>query len=217
VAQAEHGRSAPGFVGADAFEHGRPVVQRMRERADGDLVGVNERAVEPHAFARRCSCDHGHISVVVTAPYAADPTLAAYFAKTPPRKLGSGARQERKRSSITAAGTARSSERASTSMTISSPSRTAASGPPAAASGAACPIINPRVPPLKRPSVTSATLSPKPAPTIAAVTLSISRIPGPPLGPSYAMTTTSPGAIVSSRIACIARSSELKTRAGPRW
>ena len=41
-----------------------------------------------------------------------------------------------------------------------------------------------RVAPEKRPSVSSATSSPSPAPTRAAVTASISRMPGPPRGPS---------------------------------
>ena len=65
-------------------------------------------------------------------------------------------------------------------MTMMSPSRTAAIGPPRAASGATWPTMKPRVAPEKRPSVISATDSPSPAPTIAAVTASISRIPGPP-------------------------------------
>ena len=56
--------------------------------------------------------------------------------------------------------------------------------PPEAASGATWPTMNPRVAPLNRPSVISATLSDNPAPTIAPVTPSISRIPGPPRGPS---------------------------------
>ena len=57
-------------------------------------------------------------------------------------------------------------------------------GPPAAASGATCPAMRPWVAPLKRPSVSSATESPSPSPTSAAVTPSISRMPGPPRGPS---------------------------------
>ena len=73
---------------------------------------------------------------------------------------------------------------ASTSIVITSPSRSAASGPPRAASGATWPTISPRVAPEKRPSVTSATDSPSPTPTTDDVTLSISRIPGPPAGPS---------------------------------
>src|SRR5882762_6531589 len=62
-----------------------------------------------------------------------------------------------------------SSFRCSTSMTIESPSRSAAIGPPTAASGATWPTIRPRVAPLKRPSVRSATDSPRPSPTGAAV------------------------------------------------
>ena len=42
----------------------------------------------------------------------------------------------------------------------------------------------PRVAPENRPSVMRATLSPRPMPQMALVGLSISRIPGPPLGPS---------------------------------
>ena len=67
---------------------------------------------------------------------------------------------------------------------MTSPSRSAARGPPRAASGETWPTMSPRVAPEKRPSVTSATDSPRPAPTTDAVTLSISRIPGPPAGPS---------------------------------
>jgi len=44
--------------------------------------------------------------------------------------------------------------------------------------------MNPRVTPENRPSVTSATDSPSPVPITDAVTLSISRMPGPPAGPS---------------------------------
>ena len=70
------------------------------------------------------------------------------------------------------------------SMVTRSPSSSTASGPPRAASGATWPTISPRVAPEKRPSVTSATVSPSPAPTTDEVTLSISRMPGPPAGPS---------------------------------
>ena len=56
--------------------------------------------------------------------------------------------------------------------------------PPAAASGETCPIEAPRVAPEKRPSVISATLAPNPIPVMAAVGCNISRIPGPPFGPS---------------------------------
>ena len=56
------------------------------------------------------------------------------------------------------------------SSVTSSPSRIAAIGPPRAASGATWPAISPRVAPLKRPSVSSATSAPRPSPTNAAVT-----------------------------------------------
>ena len=56
--------------------------------------------------------------------------------------------------------------------------------PPAAASGQTCPIAAPRVAPENLPSVMSATVSPSPAPTMDEVGESISRMPGPPLGPS---------------------------------
>ena len=77
--------------------------------------------------------------------------------------------------------------------------------------------MKPWVAPEKRPSVSSATLSPRPAPTIAPVTASISRMPGPPAGPSLRMTTTSPALICPAVTAAIAASSPSKTRAGPLW
>ena len=52
------------------------------------------------------------------------------------------------------------------------------------AAGATWPMQNPWVPPEKRPSVTSAQSRSRPAPTSAPVIESISRIPGPPFGPS---------------------------------
>ena len=50
----------------------------------------------------------------------------------------------------------------------------------------------------------------------AAVSASISRIPGPPFGPSYRMTTTSPALICFAFTAAKASSSLLNTLAGPR-
>ena len=70
------------------------------------------------------------------------------------------------------------------SRTIGSPSWTNAIGPPSTASGATWPTHSPVVPPENRPSVSSSTSLPSPAPLIAPVTASISRMPGPPLGPS---------------------------------
>ncbi len=75
--------------------------------------------------------------------------------------------------------------------------------------------MKPCVAPEKRPSVISATDSPRPSPTIAAVTDSISRIPGPPAGPSPRITTTSPSPISFASTAAIAASSPSNTRAGP--
>ena len=56
--------------------------------------------------------------------------------------------------------------------------------PPTAASGATWPTTSPYVPPENRPSVIRPTASPSPAPMMAEVGDSISRIPGPPFGPS---------------------------------
>ena len=69
-------------------------------------------------------------------------------------------------------------------MDIISPSSTRAIGPPTAASGETCPMDAPLEAPENRPSVIKATLEPKPMPAIADVGLSISLMPGPPLGPS---------------------------------
>src|SRR4051812_17535699 len=77
-----------------------------------------------------------------------------------------------------------SSVRLATSRVIGSPSRTNAIGPPSTASGAMWPTHSPVVPPENRPSVISRTSLPRPAPLMAPVIASISRIPGPPFGPS---------------------------------
>ena len=57
-------------------------------------------------------------------------------------------------------------------------------GPPAAASGLTCPMQGPLLAPEKRPSVMRATEWSSPMPQMAEVGVSISRIPGPPAGPS---------------------------------
>ena len=88
-------------------------------------------------------------------------------------------------------------------------------GPPTAASGATCPIDPPLVAPEKRPSVIRTVESPRPAPIIAPVTASISCIPGPPFGPSYRITTTSPSTISPLVTASKAPRSPSKTLAGP--
>ena len=58
--------------------------------------------------------------------------------------------------------------------------------------GARVANADPPVAPENLPSVTNATFSPMPWPYISAVTPSISRMPGPPLGPSPRITMTAP-------------------------
>ena len=73
----------------------------------------------------------------------------------------------------------------------------------------------PWVAPEKRPSVTRAQSSSIPRPMMRAVVESISRMPGPPLGPSYRMTRTVPFSMVPALTAVSASSMELNTRARP--
>ena len=75
---------------------------------------------------------------------------------------------------------------------------------------------NPLVAPENLPSVIKATLSPVPCPYIADVVANISLIPGPPFGPSYLITITSPSLYCLVSTALYACSSLLKTLAGPR-
>ncbi|MNI61926.1 hypothetical protein D3C73_1172180 [compost metagenome] len=77
------------------------------------------------------------------------------------------------------------------------------------------PTTKPCVPPEKRPSVMSATDLPNPAPIINEVGLSISGIPGAPIGPSFLITTTSPGLILPEAIPATKSCSPSNTRAGP--
>ena len=69
-------------------------------------------------------------------------------------------------------------------MMMASPFFISAIGPPSCASGTTWPMMKPWEPPENLPSVISATSLPKPAPMIAEVGVSISGMPGPPLGPS---------------------------------
>src|SRR6185369_1899798 len=120
----------------------------------------------------------------VTAPKLALETSFAYLARTPLLYCGFGGRHRSRlrvnswfeRSSCTSPRSA--------SIVIESPSSTSAIVPPTAASGATCPTTIPYVPPENRPSVINPTESPSPAPIKADVGASISRIPGPPFGPS---------------------------------
>src|ERR1044071_886954 len=120
----------------------------------------------------------------VTAPSAADDTSLAYLASAPLVWSGGRGDQSRRRASISSALSATEISRFGASIVTRSPSRSAAIGPPTAASGATWPTTKPCEAPEKRPSVISATLPPRPRPMIAPVTASISRMPGPPFGPS---------------------------------
>ena len=105
--------------------------------------------------------------------------------------------------------------RLAASIVIGSPSRSNPRTPPSNASGVMWPTTKPWLPPLKRPSVISATSLPRPLPMTAEVGDNISRMPGPPRGPSYRMTMTSPFTTVPSRMRRSASSSLSNTRARP--
>ena len=98
--------------------------------------------------------------------------------------LGSGATYFALRSASTASLTSSVMEALGMSMVMVSPSSIRPMGPPEAASGLTWPMAAPRDAPEKRPSVMSATVLSSFMPASAEVGLSISRIPGPPLGPS---------------------------------
>ena len=120
----------------------------------------------------------------VTAPSEAERTSLTYLPSTPPSYCGRRGAQPLRRRASSSASTSRSRERAARSTRIRSPSRRNATGPASTASGAMWPMHRPVVPPENRPSVSSRTSLPSPAPLIAPVMASISRMPGPPLGPS---------------------------------
>ena len=98
--------------------------------------------------------------------------------------LGAGGCHAARRASSSSSETSSVSVPASMSMEMTSPSWTSAMGPPAAASGLTCPMAGPLVAPEKRPSVISAQDLSSPMPQMAEVGVSISRMPGPPAGPS---------------------------------
>ncbi len=114
---------------------------------------------------------------MVTAPVEAEETSRAYFSSAPRGAGRDGGTKAARRSASLASVPMR---RVSVSMVIVSPSRTRAIGPPTAASGATWPMTKPWLAPEKRPSVIRAT-SLSSRPLSAAVTASISRMPGPPL------------------------------------
>src|SRR5581483_12191560 len=120
----------------------------------------------------------------VIAPLDAEPTVRAYLASAPKVYRGAGCVQASRRRASSDSSTSRSILRFAASIRISSPSRTSAIGPATKASGATWPTEYPLVAPLNRPSVTRATSAPRPARATAAVTASISGMPGEPFGPS---------------------------------
>ena len=75
----------------------------------------------------------------VTAPWCAGRTVRAYFSSNPPRRRGSAAERSASRCAIWSAVSSTAMRRADgrASMSITSPSRSAAMGPPSAASGPA--------------------------------------------------------------------------------
>src|SRR6266852_4586805 len=148
-----------------------------RHRAAWRLLAVAQRSIEDgNSF-------HDPAPSVV-APRLLLETSRAYFARTPERYRGSGGRHRARRSRSASSETCNCRRRLFASMVIVSFSSTSAIVPPAAASGATWPTTIPCVPPEKRPSVINPTASPSPAPTSADVGASISRMPGPPFGPS---------------------------------
>ena len=83
---------------------------------------------------KRCSAGCCTAGAVVTAPIAADPTSRAYLPMTPPAYRGAGGVQRASRDASSASLISTRMPRAFRSNVITSPSRTAAIGPPLAAS-----------------------------------------------------------------------------------
>src|SRR5690606_18009681 len=157
---------------AELEHHPRRLGDR-RQRSEGGAVRERRLADQP-----------SHGGAMVTAPSDALDTCARYFASTPSVMSEAGRDQRSRRRASSASVRSTSMRRRSASMVMRSPSSSSAIGPPTAASGDTWPTTNPWLPPEKRPSVISATSAPSPLPMIAPVGLSISRIPGPPFGPS---------------------------------
>src|SRR5699024_10667568 len=148
------------------------------------------------------------------SPFEEQDTLCAYLPSTP-FVYSVGATQPSLRRSNSSSETSMEISLWSESIVTISPSFRKAIGPPDCASGAICPTTKPCVPPENLPSVNKATFSPKPFPTKREETESISGIPGPPLGPVWRMTRTSPSLISLWVTASVASASVSNTRAGP--
>ena len=119
------------------------------------------------------------------------------------------------RAAYSAPSISRSMLRASRSIRTGSPSRMIASGPPVAASGITCPMVMPLFSPESSPSVTTETVSTRPAPESAAMKEQAKTVPGPPTGPIIRRITMSPATIAPWPSSAIATSSSSNTLAGP--
>jgi len=150
----------------------RPSAQRAIRRAHG-----NTRMRPAPARPRLCASARKRLQIVI-APLDALETTARTSSARRSCRVGR-CLVGRHRVAISSSLRATSRRRASMSKVISSPSATAAMGPPRTASGATWPAIRPCVAPEKRPSVSSATCSPSPAPFSAAVTAASRAYRGP--------------------------------------
>lgn len=130
----------------------------------------------------------------VIHPSLADATVCLYFLRNP-FKGASGFFHAAFLAANSSSETSADKSLFTASMVMISPSFTRAILPPSYASGVIWPTTNPCVPPENLPSVIKATDFHRPAPMIREVGFSISGIPGPPLGPQYRMTITSPSLI----------------------
>src|SRR3989344_4759250 len=165
--------------------------------------------------------DASHVDFIysrasVTAPVEAEDTSSIYFRKTPRVYFGFGCFHSFRRFANSSSEISTFNVFFSASIETTSPFLMSPMGPPTYASGATWPMTSLYEPPEKRPSVISATESPSPRPMMAEVTASISRIPGPPFGPSFLITIVSPETTEPASIAANADSSSSNTFAGPR-
>src|SRR5665647_269302 len=151
------------------------------------------------------------------APSLADDTRLLYLLRKPDTSLSLEGLKLASLSFRISLLTLSSSECLGILIEIISPSSISLNKPPLAASGEICPIDAPFETPLNRPSVISAQELSRPIPASVAVGESISLIPGPPLGPSYLTTTTSPTTTFPLIRPAIQSSSLLKHFAGPSW
>src|SRR5262245_982693 len=126
-------------LGFPPIGHLRAVIVKAYLR--GPLAAV--RVTPAAKLLARPSYSRGQLAAPawVMAPSRAGPTRLAYFSSTPARRSGWCGTWAARRAAISAAGISTSIEPAVQSMRTTSPSRTSAIGPPAAASGPTGPIL----------------------------------------------------------------------------